>query len=686
MDPISLWYILRSGMQSGGLHRETASEYLRELGYANGFASLETAVREAMSAEFGQEYRGIPRGSRAAHRGPGGRARADIQSTQGQAFEERFNAYLAERGVPADARPGPVVGTRGGFGYRNPREDRYSGFMRELNPSRPLHAAMQGMTFEWGDEIMDAIGLGGTTLREEASESRAQHPVKSALADFGAGLGTGLGAIRAAAKLKSLEAAPDALRWLVKGPAQDMKPLARGASRIAQHGALGSIGGAAHGAGAGFGPQQEGRVAGALLGGTIAGVTGAITPALGRGAKYSYNALVKGGRGTAQRLAVKMQSLTGIDPEEDIILGAMKKTHELQGIYIDLEKAWPEINDTKLLSILDDMAQDTEVARYVPPGTSAIPPLEPSRKNVYLAHAERLQKWLDADEFDDEAKDLRELINNYEEGARPDQIDLDLGITSRELPSGHKVDDTPGGSGEALINYMTKNPDLDVQRRVRGISAGMRSYPGVPRERMPSFLDVQRTVFNLRRVAHSKTPPESALYFKADLEEAMNNVDPRFRFVQEQWRIKEVVIQAAERGELDWRSDTQQIIRGLEQHRYDPEAKDAYVSAMLGDIMRNLYRTDSRQSGKALRTLFNDATGARKVITGLFEEAFAGRGGPGAGERIANQLYRAVDNEKALDAVFRRMHATFLSSMGGTDPRRTFAMATMFGRVPIGRN
>ena len=134
-------------------------------------------------------------------------------------------------------------------------------------------------------------------------------------------------------------------------------------------------------------------------------------------------------------------------------------------------------------------------------------------------------------------------------------------------------------TGAVLLDFLSDNPDLDVQRRVAAITSRLSGRPAGKPERNPSFLDVQRTLAKMRDDMSLGIASVDVQYQRADLEEAMHKLDPRFRLVQKQWGQDENLHSAALAGQAAWTGKRFADRIKIDMHRLadDPDAQRAYT-------------------------------------------------------------------------------------------------------------
>ena len=242
MDPLQLWFKVRSAIRQGNITRAEASRFVahESKGEFKNYANLETNVHGSLKSEFGEEYKELPRGQHFSDRA------AIDKGDESRSFNQRFDQYLVDRGVPSDSVPN--IARRG-------EQDRYGSLTHETDPFRPGIASGLGATFELGDNLLDVLGFEGTAakIREEAEESRAERPVATIGAELASGFLTGKAAFTAGRALT--KKGPGIAKTLLHGPASRQGPGRRAAQSLGRDALLGGTAGAVAGAGAADDPR-----------------------------------------------------------------------------------------------------------------------------------------------------------------------------------------------------------------------------------------------------------------------------------------------------------------------------------------------------------------------------------------------------------------------------------------------
>ena len=421
------------------------------------------------------------------------------------------------------------------------------------------------------------------------------------------------------------------------------------------------------------------------LGAGLGAALGFVIPGAGRAAKSIGRRFRGNVESRVAARAVDILEPIGVRPSDDPPgLRAEKAQAEMGNVYTSLEGDWTDINPEILggeqakaardiKEIFNRMSGDDEARRYVPAGLRQKAGSDPgftASEPPYVHHVEEIKDRFSSDRFPEESRELNLLLENHVDELKHSGVDLD---------GDPRIDpDTP--TGAALVDFLSQNPDPDVQRIVSQHSAGLAGKPAVEAARDPSFEDVQRTLANMRDDMSRGSAGTQTQYDRADLEDAMFRLDPRFRRVQRQWAENETMHTAALAGQDHWRSRNFPDRAKIEMWRMrdDPDARKAYVGSMFSSMVNELRYSPSGEAKNALDYIASAPGPLKELMEDLMEDSYKIDGV----EALKDLRYAAQD-ERFLQSFFQRLEGVTLPLAAGIKPQRAFAYGMMTGRTQL---
>ena len=555
--------------------------------------------------------------------------------------------------------------------------------MAEVQPFQPGQSVPLGLTWELGDNVLEKMGKHDEALRvrEEAEESRRMAMGRSLGSEVLGGLASGKAAFTAGRA--AVKKGPGFLKYLLHGADELQGPVKRGAKNLGRDAILGGTGAGVASAGAADDPESS-RWKAAMLGGAIGAGAGPLIGGLGRAIGRGIR---NRGRTPEQRLAERSTDILeplGIKASNDPpSLRAEKAQKDMIPVYKALEADWPVIDPatlsgsqkkaaTDIQDIFDKLGQSDDTRSYVPAALRRSAGTEAPHKAPYIHHVEDIVKNLETDRYPKEAKKMRELLENH-----VDELEHNWGAGGTAAPESPQLNpDTP--TGEALLDFLSQTEDLDIRRTVSGVTARLGGKPAGKAERGINFVDVQRTLAKMRDDMGRGTAPLDVQYKRADLEEAMYNLDPKFRLVQKQWGQNEHMHKAALAGQGAWKGNRFADRIKLDMFRMadDPEAQRAYTGAMFADIVSEMRYSSSGDAKRALDFIATESGPLKILMEELLEKSY----GVSGSEALRSLRYAAQD-EKFARSLFQRFQGTAIPLAAGNRPSRAFAYGMGAGRM-----